>query len=317
LVRLPKIVFLDQNKWIDLTRAFVDAHQDSPLYALGMKAREAVIEGRVLFPLTASLIIETYKMKNLTNRGVIAETQAKFSQGYIFRERATRIRREAGDFIAGISGLSVLKLPSLWWLSKYFIEAFVDLPQAVRSFGVQLDQIEGMQADPKYALYHWLSNAPREEQSQAISAYDIGSDAVIDRIMFRVSLVENENFSVRRKAYSANLALDELPRICEIAHSIGVDWNGVSDIGSTTLKRMMVSVPTYHAEIELASRIESLDRAIVRNDLRDMESYVSAIPYANVIVGENLFVNIAKQAGLDKKFGCLLTTNLMDLTVHL
>lgn len=312
----PKIIFLDQNKWIDLTHAMVDANDHSPLRNLGFKARDAIMHGEMLFPLTANLIIETYKMKDAENRGRIAEIQAKFSQGYVYRDRATRLGIEIANFVRQTSGLEMRPIRPLWWLSKYFIEAFIDIPSAVSKFGLQPDQLEGIRADPKYALYHWLATAPGEEQLQAMSAFNAGTDALIDRIMSRVTLLKGEKFAMRRRAYSANLFVSEAFRILDIAHSMGVTWSEVSDIGASNLKRLMKDVASYHAEIELVARIESLDRSIVRNDLRDMQAYVSAIPYADVVVGENLFVNMAKQAGLDKKFGCRLTTNLSDLAEY-
>ncbi len=313
----PKAVFLDQNKWIDLFRAFDNPKGNIALFQLGNQLKEAVKSGKLIFPLTVNVLIETYRMNNDDNRSKIAEVQAKFSQGLVFRDRNIRIRHEIEHFIRKCEGLSEISLPSFWWLSQNFIEAFVDLPTAILSFGLEPDQLDGIRADPKFALYHWIAAAPSEERGQAMQMYNSGSDNLIQRIRARIAKLSNESIHTRRKVYSAVLALDEGSRILSVAQSIGLDWNGANDIGEQRLKSLMREVPSYSIEIELASRIESMNRPIQPNDLRDMQAYVSAIPYADVVVGEKMFVNMATQAGLGKRFGCNISTNIQDLEKYI
>ena len=312
----PKIVFLDQNKWIDLTHAFVNRDKGASLFQMGERLIEAVITGRMLFPLTANLIIETYKMSDDVNRGKLAEVQAKFSQGYVYCARDFRIRHELSKFIRASEGMPDLATPRFWWLAKNFVEAFASWRQLAAESLIEPDQLQGIMADPKFSLYHWLTTAPKEERGQAMKLYESGSSDLIKEIMARVNRLKNESFSTRQKVYSASLALDEGTRILDTANANGVPWNGVSDIGGARLRRLMREVPSYNAEIELASRIESMNRHITSNDLRDMQGYVSALPYANLIIGENMFVNVAKQAGLDKRYGCQIATDIHVLDQH-
>jgi hypothetical protein len=309
----PKIVFLDQNHWIDLAHAFDNPSNNLALHSFGLKLREAVIAGKMLFPLTSNLIVETYRMGNDDKRAKLAETQAKFSQGYVFRDRRIRLRHELAQFVRKSEDLPVMTFPKLWFLSRNFVESFIDWSQAKSDFGIEADQLEGIKADPKYALYHWLATVPEEERRLAMENYSAGSDKLVCRIMARVNRLRGETFQVRRKIYAAIMMVDESDRIFAAAHSNGILWQSASDIGDSRLRRMMRDVPTYHAEVELAARIESMNRPIQVNDLRDMEAYVTTLPYADAIVGENLFVNMAKQAKLDKRFGCTISTKILEL----
>ena len=313
----PKTIFLDQNKWIDLTHAFDRPDSNPDLFQLGTKLIESVKSGSIIFPLTVNVLIETYKMGNDENRAKIAEVQAKFSQGLVFRDRNIRLRHEITQFVRKCESLGTITLPTFWWLSRNFIEAFVDLPQAISSFGLEPDQLDGIQADPKRALYHWVATAPQGERDLAMHMYNSGSDNLIQRIESRMAKLRNENIHMRRKVYSAVLAIDEGSRILSVAKAIGVDWNGANDIGTQKLKSLMHEVPSYSIEIELASRIESMNRPIQPNDLRDMQAYVSAIPYVDVIIGEKMFVNMALQAGLGKRFGCSISTKILDLEKYI
>jgi hypothetical protein len=44
-----------------------------------------------------------------------------------------------------------------------------------------------------------------------------------------------------------------------------------------------------------------------------MQSFCAIIPYADEVVGENQFVNLAQQAKLDRKYGTRITTKILGL----
>ncbi|MCB2084101.1 MAG: hypothetical protein KDD90_08630 [Sphingomonadaceae bacterium] len=111
--------------------------------------------------------------------------------------------------------------------------------------------------------------------------------------------------------------MDELDRILAVSRKVGLNWTGVTDIGKKRTKQIMRDVPAYDVEIALASAIENLQRPITPNDIRDMQSYVSAIPYSDVLVGEKLFINLAVQAGLGKRYGSHLHTSIYSLEQYL
>ena len=273
--------------------------------------------GAVVFPLTSNVIIETYKMKNNRRRRQLSEIQVKFSQGLVFRNRDDVIRQEIAQFISAESGFTLGDAPHFWWLSRNFVEAFVSW-QNLSSLGlVEQGQRTGIADDRKSALYHWLATAPASERHLAMEAYDRGSIELIDRIYSRLQLVRDEKFAMRRRAYAANLVLSESPRIIDVAKRMKVTWLQPGQMDGSRLKKLLRDVPTYCAEIELAVRIESMNRPINRNDLGDMQGFVSAIPYSDVVIGENLFVNLARQAGFDRKYGCKLETDLFAIEKYL
>lgn len=49
------------------------------------------------------------------------------------------------------------------------------------------------------------------------------------------------------------------------------------------------------------------------NDLRDIMAFITVPPYANVVVAEKQFVNLARQARLDERYGTCLLTSLREL----
>ena len=313
MIATPRTVFLDQNKWIDLAHAFDSPKHHARSHEIGCGLIDAIKSGKLQCPLTSSVILETYKMKDIQHRMMIAEVQAVMSQGRVFRDRNFLIRHEIAEAIVQSENEEAKTRPALWWMSKYFFESFVDFPRAIAQFGLESDQVAGLQSDPKFALFHWISTTPEEERHLAIESYEKGSRELIERIAVRIEKLRSEKFGMRQRVYTASLALDEINRIVSVGAALGLGWTSLNDIGPKLLKRIMRTVPTYHVEIALASRIETLDRMIATNDLRDMHSYVSAIPNADVIVGEKLFVNLALQAGLGKRYGCELYSDMSEL----
>jgi hypothetical protein len=44
-----------------------------------------------------------------------------------------------------------------------------------------------------------------------------------------------------------------------------------------------------------------------------MQAFCAVVAYADIVVAENMFSNLAKQAGLDKKYSTHITTRLLGV----
>jgi hypothetical protein len=81
----PTIVYLDQNKWIDLARAVKYPDKKPEMRALLEWLIEKLKAGRVVIPLTATNIFETHKINDVERRLNLAHVQATMSAGLVFR----------------------------------------------------------------------------------------------------------------------------------------------------------------------------------------------------------------------------------------
>ena len=86
------VVFLDQNKWIDLARVEAGKKTSGPLIPLYNALKAAVDCGATVVPLSLSHIIETSKRNDQTSRRHLARTQASLSNGRVLRSRSARLR---------------------------------------------------------------------------------------------------------------------------------------------------------------------------------------------------------------------------------
>ena len=111
------IVYLDQNKWIELARvqAGLESGPTADLYA---QLVTAVQSGLVLFPLSASHVLETSKRNDPISRGHLAETQAKLSRGFAYRSRAGRLEVEIRVALLRLFKIEMAELPRNWAIAS-------------------------------------------------------------------------------------------------------------------------------------------------------------------------------------------------------
>jgi len=269
--------------------------------------------GRVVLPLSWVNIYETAKINKFRQRKLLGQVQSSLSQGVVFRGRNRRVSEELSSALADICHLDAPELPPKWFLSNAFIEAFseanTDEPGSV--FPEQIGEL--IRQNPSEALYSYFVHTPENDRVNAVRQFSAGAGALRQRVELRRSHYSDQTMEMRRRAYSAHLMIDELDRIMRIARNCGAHWHSVQDIGPDNAQKIMTQVSTYYVERELALRIESQRRPLSENDFRDMDAYCAAIPYANLIVGEKQFINLARQAGLDKKYNTSLETNISAL----
>lgn len=199
-----------------------------------------------------------------------------------------------------------------WFVTRRFWEATsfygIEVPDRVRK---HVDQ------NPEGAFCDYLCGGQSIDQTAALTQYENSARALVERIEGRRKQLVNESLSMRRRALSALLLLEQWTEVLRISASLGIstdDFRGSSD----SFKRDLVrKSPTLHVERELTLVIEREDGDIVPNDLLDMSFFVAAIPYCDFVVGERAFVARARQAGLDQDYNTVLLTELEELAEYL
>lgn len=312
-----RIVYLDQNQWIKLARALKKPRHYPELASLAAAVEEAATLGKLYLPLTAANIYETYKINDPGRRTDLATIQCRMSQGRVFVGRHKRLTREIAAVVRAIYGQSEDAVEERWFLSNIFFEAFAAHDDERLPTQIPSTVLTAIGIAPAFALFDFLTNSPEDIRRLAVKQWSDGSVQLGQRIEQRRRMLAKESMSMRRRAYSAHLMIDELEVILRFACAAGADWRAVKDIGAANARRLMREVPAYHTERELAIRIESLTRPVNENDFRDMATFCATLPYADCVVSENLFVNLARQARLDERFQTTITTDLMAVATFL
>lgn len=308
-----RVVYLDQNQWVKLARARKYPSEYSGLQKLLRAIERAVLDGTLCLPLTAANIYETYKVNHPKRRKDLALVQSELSQGIVFVGHHERLANEIFSFVRAIFGLPLDDCEEHWFLSDIFFEAFVEHGDDRVQLNLSKSLLEAIRANPSFFLFDYLVGASDEKRQFAVKQWSVKSEELRQRVERRRKKCQNEAMSMRRKIYGANLMLDELEIILKFAGSAGAPWQTVSDIGSSHARQLIREVPAYYVERELVLKMEALDRPIEENDFRDMATFCATVPYADCVISENLFVNLARQCRLDRHFGTTITTDLMKI----
>jgi hypothetical protein len=302
------IIYLDQNKWIELAGA-VMGEPDGPMAALAKGLAGAVASGRILVPLTSANIYETHKINDPERRVRIASLQVALSKGRVFRTRRDRLRIEVASFLREVAGLPDFQLEEGWFLSKVFPDAFA--PRETLALPQALAKLIGEQ--PELALFSYLTDTPDEVRRVAVRRMSDGLDRLRQRVESRRARDRDDPIGMRKRIYSASLLVEDGDLILSLAEESGTPWRSFGEMGGVIVRRLCREVPAYHTEVELAMKLEDQGRAITENDFRDMQAFSAAIPYAEAIIGEKQFVNLAVQCQLPQRYQTEVSTELETL----
>jgi hypothetical protein len=307
------IVYLDQNKWIELARAIKHPDQHAGLQSLVSRVCAAVRAGSLVLPLTSTNIYETQKVNDAGRRCDLAYVQAALSQGCVVRGRRKRLAIETTIVLADCCKLLLPPHLHRWFLSNVFFEAFCDWGDDRLDFEISENFVNFVRTNPTELLFDFLANLPEDVRKTAVKKFTDGSERLRSMVEDRRAKHAGETKSMRRRIYSALMMINDVECIIRVANELGVPWKEVGDIGSSNARRIMNEVPTYYIEREIALRLEAQSRPIHENDFRDMQSFCAVIPYVDLVIGENQFVNLAQQAGLARKYKTRLATNIIAL----
>ena len=82
----PVVIYLDQNKWIDLARCVKDPDKYAENYAVLEILVRQVQKHAAIVPLSFTNIYETHKINNLGRRQHLAWVQSALSRGIVLGE---------------------------------------------------------------------------------------------------------------------------------------------------------------------------------------------------------------------------------------
>ncbi|TGX55817.1 hypothetical protein E5A73_01425 [Sphingomonas gei] len=310
---MTRLLYLDQNAWVALARGAWDKASFPKEHAALSKVVEGVRAQAIAVPLSFANIYETAKINEPARRANMARTQAVISGGRVFRGRRRILGETLAAYLARHHNIARAEPDAQWFLSDLWFEAAADYSPQDYGFDIPQPVLDFLRADPVGALFDYLAFGDEDVRLEAVRRNSASSAALIAGIESRRPVAAGEALALRKRAYGARLILDELDFILATGRQLGLDWQTVRDIGSPLVRSIAVDIPILNVERELVVRLEDQARAITENDLRDMAAFTMVVPFADMVVAEKPFVNLARQARLDKHYGAVLMTSIFDL----
>jgi hypothetical protein len=341
-----KIVYLDQNKWVELLKA-EKSGVDSPSLKAATALREAVHSGSIVVPLSAGHYLETWHRSNSKSRHDLARIMrelSKFSSlAPVHRVQRWEIDLALIQYLGFGSECMDSSAIQERVLGRGVDHAFASptgrlrLVSNVASEGVPegeplepepklLELLEQVRALPNDA-YEWWSLAGNEDDSMIHEGWDT-------RGQHRIG----DSFAEQERALSDHLAsnlknkgkIDELiaaqdlveisEDVNEAAADLGVEPHNVYGKlvemgGPEAVKGFLRAMPSVTVRYE-ARRLKHRNRqwSWQQHDHVDLASLAVAVPYANIVVTERQWAHLFKVAKLDRRFETCVISRLGELT---
>lgn len=317
----PKLLMLDANQWIFLSRVHHGLSADPGATAALAAIRQARGSGRLVVALHMSNVFEAAKRSESSSRERLAR--------FMVEESGNVCLRPFDELLEAQIRGAILKT----YLGK-------DAP-AIRPdvLAIGVDGIAGTRASETAKRAMTALGAP--QFAPVLDAVRLSPEATVDFItdaMRRNSAIENDAERERRGAEIMNNARkadvvrgekerariemsaqwewrhgDRVRRALSefnIEHDVFKAWLDVDK----NLLEFWSSIPGFDVPLILELRAgKQVDGPFEPNDFRDMNLHEVVVPYANVAVLEKHWANLIVQTKLDRKYGTRVLRRLADL----
>jgi hypothetical protein len=316
----PKLLYLDQNKWIDLSNAYY-GHVKGELFKEVLTAvRNAVDAGTLIVPFSAVNMVEMYAAS--------------------CAERRERLARFMVDLSCNRSILpEIIVRP---WEVRNAVHAFFGRPEpgAIRrsivregignALGLHI-RISGLPPEAEAAV---LQHSNSSEMSVQYLLFSGDNRELAEKLRAEESAILGLQEQVRTRS-AADITLEQR-RFAELAEfilrgdvgralmegleEIGVPAPTLFDTFATPTEFFQFFARVHTLEITLTltlARDQDRDRRIEKNDARDLMWLSVAMPYGNLVVSEKYWGHMVRSRGIDRKYGTTLITDARELPARL
>lgn len=308
-------VYLDQNKWIDLAKALYrsDARPQDEENARALGS--AVLEGRVRFPVSETHIMEASRIRDREQRLQLATIMAGFSDGWFLAGRQARLEHEidaALRRLLSVEGMTESFSPC----QRDFFWAFGGAEFLSSVVGMSAERLTRITSaiQSSNLLLSFLAFDDDDNRRQAVEHMTSSNDELIARIRERRNRLLSESADLRKRAYSAVLFYDSQDKIAAGLGRIGRSFDDLRTLPDEQIASLVDLVPCWHVERCLAVAVEQQkSRELDGNDVYDIAALTAAVPYADVVVTEKLWVHLANVSGLAVHYNTSMISSVHDV----
>jgi hypothetical protein len=279
------IVYLDQNKWIELAK-MVHGKDESARAKRVLRDFEAAIDGEhVSIPLSAFHYIETSRISNVDRKIRLGAVMWRFSKGTTIVAYPIVVRHELE--VALVKHFPQVAASSVTVLGRGHAHAFGTPPlqgilahfedEVERSMLVGNDLL-GIKPPSSHNTTH------RENFREHLAS-----------IHARQKVVPN---ALRDNWLYAMSTIDILNPINEVISKHGLPKEALNDLGEETLQQVINDMPTRRVDLHLHRQVLRNPNYLSRTtDLEDWGSLALASCYCDVVVCEKHMADMLKRDG--------------------
>ncbi|MBM2819596.1 MAG: hypothetical protein HW410_1278 [Nitrosarchaeum sp.] len=316
-----KRVYLDTNHWIKLAQIASGKENDHEYKKTFEKIKSLSDSEKIIFPISASHVHELTRHSNQQKREEIIDLLVDISKGWFLQpvdlffgkeientimHRLKRnslhnihneILKKGLSYFCGMNFDKFIKTknPPLEWMDV--------IRTSFKDFNENLEVIKRNLKDPKIVEI-------------SIDALSVNHKLILLLEKNRENKRKMDK-DVRKRFSEASIMIDcVVPHMAEFLYTNQIPAEDVFSLQTVEeMRSFMDDMPALNVFFRLTyARDEvSPQRKIQPSDIWDLNHFAGAIPYCDVLVTEKMFAGLSKQNNLDKKYNCIILTDLKDL----
>lgn len=315
-----KIIYLDQNGWINLAKIYYGNPTESEKNLLN-EIINASDKNNVIFPISMVNLNETNRISKTQWRQQLSSLMASISKCYTLTPYWNRmIDIEIQNLVLKTLGLPQINVRKIW-LGKGLPHLIGEIPSVVSDKKIDPKIIEKLEKDllekledPK-SLEFLLANkySPKSierDERKAIKEFE----------KIRSNLYKIKDNDHRFSYFLAhNITATITPRLAKTLIDFNLPKKFINKIiPQGDIEKFLMSIPTALCEFTLLfQRDQQLQRPIQVNDIADIWHLTLTIPYSDIVVTERMWASISKQTKLDQKCNTIILPSIKELNKYL
>jgi len=300
------IVYLDQNKWIELAQARWGKAGEKRLQWALERVEVASRDGRAVFPLSAMHYMETSRITNVDRRRRLGQVMWEISGGNTFSWYGALLRHEIEIALAK-QFATVIKSP-FELISKGISHALgrhifdYALPEPYRS------------RFPSDVVTHFEAVATAEMEKAAITGIGPGNirmtpftvTAGNDTFKHHLERLPSLRAEIPRQQWDdALIAIcfgDIVEPVTAVLSKNGLDWSSLTALGKDALTKFVFDIPSRRVEFHMHRQFMKNPNLKPKiTDLEDWAGLGPAVAHSDIVVCEKLFADLVKRDGFSAK----------------
>lgn len=305
----PKCIYLDQNKWIDLAKAYYGRKDGKPFKEALESLRSTVEAGTVIVPISATHVMETAVPRNQERRNRFAKFMVDFSNNLSIVPHTSILTSEIKNSIFRVLG----RIPQI------SIRAQIIQKGLWFALGVQ-PIISGIHENNKKILLESILNSRAFSIEFLINACDkkLAQKEVLKELENIRKYVLELDIDMHRRFEFANLFTKgpTSQKFKDVLQSLNITLGDFMKNfkDPNQFLSFFQSIYTMDAYVTLiVARDREKHRKIQLNDTRDLGFLCTALPYCNAIITEKFWGHLIKSTGLSERYKTQVETNIAKL----
>lgn len=321
-----KYIYLDQNKWIELAKGLKNKEQKYiSLYDTILKN---VKDGIWAFPISIIHITETMKRKNETSRKELLDLMFAISNGYAICDYTTADNIEFNHWVNSNSldcsqtkGLIIKRdLVSVLGLSTENVTIKcngIAIPSELEKIA-QIIKNHSCDREVFDLICEIISNeGSNGDEDYFYECYRKGRD---DFQLWKKTIEKTEEYKSEH-LYPAYLIRtffqiyeEKLTSLSQNARKNIVKIFEECSTNKTNTINILETLPGFNVFNRLVFELyNNPDKQVHKHDFNDLAYMRVAVPYCDIVIGENYWCDRVKHYHLDKKYNTIVSTSLMSL----